>query len=182
MADQYDFFNKTNTMEDTRIEDAKKLLINKGYKITGPFVGKSEVTSVLKLRDYFYTRLFNKYPKKINDTVRNFGKELSITKQMVESRMEGVNKKHAIEECVTIIDTIFDYEDAFKFKFPIIDIGILGQKNCEWITEKAVDIMNRNKIKEEEERRDELIDSISNSIEIDLDARLEELHVTLNKL
>ena len=106
----------------------------------------NNVKDVSGLVDYFYSRLFNKYEYLTRLTIRNRSKEMFIASKFIESRMvDGdISKNTAIQECVDIIDTIFEYEEEFCFKLPIKDISILGQGKLSWITQKAVEIINRN--------------------------------------
>jgi len=105
-----------------------------------------------------------------------------MIKLFVESREKtGLNRKFAIQECVSIIDAIFDYEEEFGFKNPI-DINVLGQKKSGWITEKAIYILN-NKFKKEEEIIGEKVrEKIEEDIGIDLNERSKELTTILKNV
>jgi len=46
-----------------------------------------------------------------------------------------------------MIDILFRHEKKFKFKYPVLSVGILGQKNLSWVTEKIEDFMNSERIK-----------------------------------
>ena len=154
-------------------EEIKQLAIKFGYRVFDPIRVKTDVDSISKIARYFYTRLYKKYPNR--NRILNFGRDNSIAKQFVESRMKGVDKKVAIQECVGIIDVIFDYEEQFNFKYSIIDMGILGQSKMSWVTEKAISILNYEREKENERRAEEIRLEWERARPIDLKARSREL-------
>ena len=163
---QQDAFNPNMTPEEIRIEEAKKILIEAGYKIADPLVVNESVSNLPKLLNYFYMRLFTKYPEKQLTTIKNFEKDMKLTGRFVEARKVNMNEQAAIQECVAIIDIIFDHEEDFNFKQPIT-IGVLGQAKSGWITEKAVFILNRELVKRDEEEAEERIKEIEDSYEVD---------------
>ncbi len=77
----------------------------------------------------------------------------AIAKRFVESRIASGDKtkKQALSECAEIISTVFKYENDFNFNIPLT-FGVFGQANCGWITDKAIQIMNQKKAKEDEIR------------------------------
>ena len=154
-------------------EEVKQAVIKLGYRVFDPIRVKTDVDSISKIARYFYTRLYKKYPNR--NRILNFGRDNFIAKQLVESRMKGVDKKVAIQECVGIIDVIFDYEEQFNFKYPIIDMGILGQSKMSWVTEKAISILNYEREKENERRAEEIRREWERARPIDLKARSREL-------
>jgi hypothetical protein len=155
-------------------KDAKKSLKKLGYRIYGPIKVKTDVDSVSKLVNYFYHRLFNKYPdRKIG--MPNFARDHSIAKNFVESRMIGVSEKVALQECVDIIDAIFDFEEAFDFQYSIKNLGILGQSKMSWVTEKAISIVNHQRELEEERFLEKWFEEFEDSFPVDRDAVNEEL-------
>jgi predicted RNA-binding protein with PUA domain len=62
----------------------------------------------------------------------------------------GASKEYALNECGEIIRTVFEYEKEFKFKYAIT-FSVFGQDNLKWVTDKAIQIMNRNSQEKEEE-------------------------------
>ena len=158
-------------------EEIKQIAINYGYRVFDPIKAKTDVDSIPKLVRYFYTRLFKKYPNR--NQIFNSGRDNSIAKQFVESRMNDVNRKVAIQECVEIIDVIFDCEDQFNFQYPIVDMGILGQSKMSWVTEKAIILLNDKREKEKEKLVEEKLREIERAHPIDLKARARELEEML---
>lgn len=161
-------------------EEIKQVAIKFGYGVFDPIKVKTDVDSIPKIARYFYTRLYKKYPNR--NRILNFGRDNSIAKQFVESRMKGVDKKVAIQECVGIIDVIFDYEEQFNFQYPINDMGILGQSKMSWVTEKAISILNYEREKEKERRVEEILREWERARPIDLKARGRELEQMLAEL
>jgi hypothetical protein len=75
----------------------------------------------------------------------------------------------AIQECVAIVDILFDHEKDFNFKYPINDIGILGQGKLAWITTKAVTLLNKKRIELMEREVYKKIEAAENSYVVDAD-------------
>jgi hypothetical protein len=92
-----------------------------------------------------------------------------------------LNRYNAIQECVEIIDTIFDYADRFKFNKPI-DLRVIGQGKAGWITHKAVLIMNDERQKQQEKEIKEMIEKHDEEVEIDLNEKANELDMLLSKM
>ena len=178
---QQDAFNPDTTPEKIRIEEAKKILIEVGYKIVEPLMVNENVNNLPKLLNYFYMRLFTKYPDKQLTTIKNFQKDMKLIKKFVESRKVNMNEQAAIQECIAIIDTIFDHEEEFNFK-QSITIGILGQAKSGWITEKAIFILNSRLEKEREGEAERKIEEIENSYEVDLGERASKLDKILARM
>jgi hypothetical protein len=124
----------------------------RGYTVVSP---KKFVVSLKTTEDlvaYFYDLLNKRVPGEFN-TSYNKIKDLSVAKRFIEDRMRvtGAQKSYALNECGEIVKTIFDNYDEFNFKY---DIGFyaLGQGNMKWITNKAIQIMNKKlRYKHEEE-------------------------------
>lgn len=153
---QNDMFN-SNPDYSILIEACKNFLVYKGYKIITPVNCLYNVKKTDDLIHLFYALSDAKHPELMN-SYRNLEKDRFLAKEFVKSRMlaSGVNKEEAIKECAEIIDTIFRDEGEFNFEIPLT-FGILGQKNCGWITDKAVQIINKKKLNIENEGREELI-------------------------
>lgn len=156
-------------------EEAKQLAIESGYQVTEPLLVNDKVVTLKDLRNYFFMRLWNKYPDRVKFYVNNIKSELRLIKLFVESREDtGLNRFNAIQQCVAIIDTIFDHEEEFNFKQPI-DIKVIGQAKSGWITEKALQIINNKLLAEKEKLIERKIKEMENEIKIDLVERSKEL-------
>jgi hypothetical protein len=125
-------------------------LKHKGFTVIKPdkFTG-SKVREMKDLISLFYSRL----DKRINNdpkigarrAYRNtMAQDLSIAKRFVESRMEvnEVGKQAALIECANIINAVFDNYEEFNFKYDI-SFAIFGLGKMAWVTEKAVQILNK---------------------------------------
>jgi len=200
-VDQMDAFSEGKSVEEIQIEkaieilykneyrvaktaeDAKELAIEAGYKVSEPVVVNSKVVNLTDLRNYFYMRLWNHYPNQqpyhIEGNIKN---ELRAFRLFVESREKtGLNRFNAIQECVEIIDTIFDHVSKFKFKKPI-DLRVIGQGKAGWITQKAILIMNDEHQKKREKEIKEIIDKYDEEVEVDLNEKANELDTLLARM
>ena len=88
------------------LKDIKRLAIDAGYRVSDRIELKMDVDSIGKLVDYFYTKLDKKKSQsyKMQNSIRDF----RIAKQFVMSRMNGASRQAALQECVEIINTIFN--------------------------------------------------------------------------
>jgi len=139
------------------IEACKEFLIYKGYKIIEPINYTYNIKKPDDVIYLFYALSDSKHPELMNN-FRNMAKDRKIASLFVKARMEAssINKKEALKECAEIIITIFEYEGEFNFNTPLV-FGMLGQKKLGWITDKAVQIINKKKQNKNEERRKKLI-------------------------
>lgn len=132
-----------NSGTEQLVDACTNYLKFKGYKITKPVDNICNVRTIDELICYFYTMLELKHPDCIN-SYRNMMKNRTIAKKFVEARMvaSNINRKEALNECVEIIKTVFKYESEFHFKYEM-NFKIFGQNKSGWITDKAIQIMNR---------------------------------------
>lgn len=149
------FGNPMDNLENACIEFLKY----RGYNVSKPQKYlNTKVKSLKDLIDLFYSLL----DKRLDDTScyisyrNNQIKDLAIAKSFVDSRMvvNDVGRDIALKECANIVKTIFDHYYEFNFKYPI-NFSIFGQKKMGWVTDKALQILNRC-LKDEIEDRSEL--------------------------
>ena len=147
---------------DVLIDACKRFLKYRGFKIVDPLNKEFNVKKADDLITLFYSFLYYYHPE-LTNVYRNMSVNRKLANLFIKTRMtaSGVNKKEAMNECASIIKTIFEHEEEFKFDRPIT-FDILGQKNCGWITDKAIQLINKNKLNGDEERRDKLIASYEN--------------------
>lgn len=176
-----DLFDPDKSEQEIRIEEAKRILFDEGYKIVkvNPNV---TVKNVRELVDYFYGKLFNKYPDRIRLVARNLTRDMFLMKKFVEAREETLPHKTALEECRQIIDMIFDYEEEFGFTTPILDTNVLGQGSAVWITEKALYFLNRRRMEIKDEIDERKSDEISDSLSVSLEERANRMNELLKNL
>jgi hypothetical protein len=150
--DQQDAFAE-DSVKEAQIEAAKNILMEQGYRIIPPVVVNAEINNQKKLRHYFYMRLDTKYPDRRSERTPNTLMDVKMISALVKARMDtGLGEQAAIQECVAIINAIFDYEKEFKFKYPIKDTRILGQNKLGWVTSKALALID-DKRKEAEHKK-----------------------------
>ncbi len=164
----------------TTAEEAKEAAVEAGYKVIDPIVANENVKSIPDLRNYFYHRLWNKYPGRTAYHMEgNLPMELRQFRLFVESReANGLNRFNAIQECVALIDIIFDETDEFKFKEPI-DIRVIGTGRCGWIVQKASLILSKKIQAKSEETLEKLIEEYENTDKIDLNKKAREIEQML---
>jgi len=156
-------------------EEARKIAVESGWQVTEPILVNDKVMTLKDLRNYFFMRLWTKYPNRYKYYVDNIKNEFRLLRFFVESREEkGLNRFNAIQQCVAIIDAIFDYEEEFNFKTPI-DIRVIGQAKAGWITEKALQLVNNNILKSREKEAERRIAEMEDNREINLKEKAKEL-------
>jgi len=166
--DQQDFLSG-ESMEETHIKVAKELLLERGYRVIDPIIINTEINNQRKLCDYFYMRLESNHPNRRSERSPNNTLDMQMISRLVKSRMAtGLGEKAAIQECISIIDTIFNSEEEFKFKYPVMDTTILGQDKMGWITSKALKIMDDKKRDAESERLRLKSEEVEQSLDSDL--------------
>ena len=123
----------------------KRFLEKQGYKVIKSHYTYPKIEKSSDLIDLF-DALFVRYHPGLAVPFRRKGVARAIAKRFVEARMESTDltKEQALVECGEIINTVFKYNVEFNFTMPL-HFGIFGQENCGWITDKAVQIMNRKK-------------------------------------
>lgn len=143
-----DLFASPEEREEQRIGEYKDYLISKGYRVKDPPENqKFNIKTLDELIEFFYSRMSLKH-KELKYVSRRKAMDRKIMSEFVKSRMaKGINKERAIDECAEMIDILFRHEKKFKFKYPVLSVGILGQKNLSWVTEKIEDFMNSERIK-----------------------------------
>ena len=159
VSDQVVLFGKP---EMGQLDEAcVKYLKFKGYKIIKPANRSHNVKTLNELICFFYSRLDSRHPECVN-SYRSVIKDRVIAKKFIEARMKAsdVNKKEALNECVEIIKVLFAYESEFHFKYEM-NFKMFGQDKLGWITDKAIQIINReSKFRKEdlaEKRSEEMI-------------------------
>lgn len=146
-----------------KIEQAKKLLTENGYVISGPFYSKEELTNLesknypKSLVRYFYDKIERKTKNLRFIYSGDFKRDLHIARLLLDSRTEtGIGEKQAFLQCCEIIDCLIDNQELLGITRPITSMSVLDQKEAtSWITEKVLDYLNglnssANKLEEQE--------------------------------
>jgi len=146
----------SKTKEDV-LDACVNYLKYNGYRIIYPVEAiRKKIITIDLLIDYFYAKL-SKLHSESESVYVHRGRDLGIAKAFIDSRIQstGFSRLEAIKECVCIIDTVFEFEDEFNFKYNF-NFSMFGQVNQGWITAKALEIMDRERLKREESKLDEL--------------------------
>jgi hypothetical protein len=164
-------------------EDAKTLAIDAGYRVSDPLLVNDQIVTLKDLRNYFYMRLWTKFPERESYHVEgNWEKEMRIIRLFVESREKtGLNRFNAIQECVALIDIIFNHAEEFNFRKPI-DLRVLGQGSAGWITQKASMILNEKLYKQRSDEVEKRIKEYEDGYDVDLDQKASLLDKLLSKM
>jgi hypothetical protein len=159
--DDGDVFRSNKEIFDIVVTACLDIVKEAGYKVVFPEDEYGSIDGPVGLLNFFNGLLQYKHPDYMISG-GNIKKNRSIIRSFIESRKKASNltEREAIKECAKIIHTIFQHEDEFNFESPI-NIGLLGQANLGWVTEKAINIINGKKMKKElyeQERAIELFD------------------------
>jgi len=154
-SEQVNIFGNINYI-DKIIEESIRYLRFKGFKVIEPKKFRNTINNIDDLIKYFYLLVNSMHPEGYVLSC-NSGKDRSIAKRFVTNRMiaTGASKEYALNECGEIIRTVFEHEDEFKFKYAI-NFSIFGQDNLRWVTDKAVQLMNKDLQEKEEEDAEKL--------------------------
>jgi hypothetical protein len=149
-----DLFASPEEQEAQRIDDCKEYLISKGYRVEDPPKQlKFNIKKLDELIEFFYSRMSLKH-KELKYVSRRKAMDRKIMSEFVKARMtKGINRERAMDECAEMIDILFRHEEKFKFKYPVLSVGILGQKNLAWVTEKIENFMLQERIKQRIQER-----------------------------
>lgn len=127
-----------------------------GYSVKKPIEYPTKIKGLDDLISLFYL-LFEKYYPEFSAPYNNTNRDRKIAKLFIETRMkaDGISKAKALDQCATIIETLFKYRDDFNFD-PAPSFGVFGQQNMSWITNKTLEYINKER-EEIEERRAEMM-------------------------
>lgn len=163
--DNGDFLKSEKEKKDFVLSVCIELLLEEGYKVVEREKPKYNIRNYDDLIHLFYGFLEYRHPE-FACNFRDLNRDRKIAKLFIEerARINNINKENALGECAEIIETIFIHEEEFNFKIPLT-FGILGQQKLGWVTDKAIQIINRKKLNKNEERRAALIKSYEQSYE-----------------
>jgi hypothetical protein len=178
------FGNKQKVTEDS-VELCAKFLRGQGFSVREPMAYPVKIGKLDDLLTVFYGTLRGIYEANFIPYY-NEKKDRAIAKKFVENRVEhdGVDYKTALQQCGLIIQTIFDHPDIFKFDTPPT-FGIFGQAGMGWVTDRAVQIMNKKVAKDAATATERAANKMSEEIEKKcpkMGFSLDELQAIRNKL
>lgn len=158
-------------------------LKEKGYGIRQPVeCAVKDVDTIDKLIGYFYNRLRNER-REYKSVYIHEARDRTIAKRFIMKQMElsGLNEKTAIKECAEIVKTVLDHYDEFHFKFQI-NFSVFGNDKLGWVTDRAVEIINKKYKAKRESDYQKRLESITEEAAkeetfgySDLDVLLEQL-------
>lgn len=160
-SDQNNLFEKGESSQ--LVKACIEYLKFSGYKVVQLPKYIYTIKSLDDLISFFYSMLELKHPGHVSD-YRNIAENRAIAKRFVEARRKssGISRKEALNECAEIIRTVFNHEHEFNFKYKMT-LRLFGQDKFGWVTDKAIQIINKNLEVGYEElaesMRDEMIDA-----------------------
>lgn len=168
---------------DSLVVACKELLKEKGYQVRNRLPDEVKIKSTEDLIHLFYNRLSRKLFNNTIDYRNPKMKDLATAKQFVESRMDVSDLGHlaALQECAEIIEVIFKHYEDFNFKYPI-NFGIFGQSKMAWVTEKAMSVINREKVREKDILVSKMQDEIEKEYGKEMETSMDELDEIIARL
>jgi hypothetical protein len=144
---QGDLFGNKQAFADGAAEVCVEFLKNRGYSIRPPMAFPTQMTKLDELVALFYALLQKNFESCLLPYT-NIGRDRAIAKAFVAKRMEDdkIKRNDALQQCAMIIKTIFNRPDVFRFETPP-SFGVLGQAEMGWITDRAVQIINKDTAK-----------------------------------
>ncbi len=100
IEDQQDLFTG-RSIEEARIEAAKLILLEQGYRVVDPIVVNGEIDNQKKLCNYFYMRMCSNHPNRRYERSPNNLLDMQMISKLVHARMDtGLEEMGAIQEWV----------------------------------------------------------------------------------
>jgi hypothetical protein len=183
-SQQGNLFGDKAILTKTGAAACVEFLKGKGYGVTKPHEYPIEITKLDELIATFYGFIRNIYQTQMGP-YHNDKKDRAIAKRFVEGRMEdaGLDRKTALKQCGLIVRTVFTHSDVFKFDVAPT-FSIFGQANMGWITDRAVQLINKQIAKDEATATERAANKMTESIEKNytMGYSLEELAACQKKL
>lgn len=183
-SEQGDLFGDKSALVKKSTDLCADYLKGQGYSVGKPHEYPIPINTLDELISTFYSFMRNIYPTQMWSNPKK-KQDRAIAKAFVEGRMEqgGLDRKTALKQCALIIKTVFSRSDIFKFD-TAPTFGIFGQGEMAWVTERAVQIINKQIVKEEAARNEKEIEEMTARIERDYNMgySLEELEAMSKNL
>jgi len=164
-SQQGNLFGDKKGLIKATAESCEEFLKGQGYSVSPPHKYPLKITKLDDLIAMFYGSIRNSYPKQMW-SYSNDKQDRAIAKKFVDGRMkdDGLSKETALEQCGLIIRTVLSRSDIFKFD-TAPSFSIFGQANMGWITERAVQIINKQIAKEAAIATERAVDEMTAKIE-----------------
>lgn len=131
----------------------------RGYSVHSPKEYPSKITKSDDIISLFYL-LFEKYYPGFNIPYNKTAHDRKLAKMFIESRMaaDGISRDKALEQCASIVENFFRYKDKFEFE-AAPNFGVFGQANMGWLTNRIVELMNKDMLELKEEKNERLVEN-----------------------
>jgi hypothetical protein len=167
--------------ETPLLSACERYLRSEGYKVSKPVVSHpKELKTIDDLISHFYQKLDYHQPNYLKVYV-NWGRDRGIAKRFLQNRMDatGFKKSIALKECATIIDTFIENVKELNFKHDI-NFSIFGQAKMSWVTEWALEKMNKKAKRAQEDEAEKMRQSMLK--QEDREVSIDELDAILKSL
>lgn len=164
-SQQGDLFGNKEMFAEQSTKVCIEFLKGQGYSVRPPMGYPVKITKLDGLITMFYSHLRNIYEPHLLP-YSNDKKDRAVAKAFVEGRVKAdmISRNAALQQCALIIRTIFRHPEIFKFKTPPT-FGILGQKEMGWITDRAIQLINKEIAKDKEISLERAVDEMTERIE-----------------
>lgn len=156
----------------------------RGHSVRLPMGHPVKIKKLDELISMFNGFLDNMYDKHLLP-YSNTKRDRAVAKAFVENRMkhDKISYETALQQCGLIIQTIFTRKDIFRFENPPT-FGILGQAEMGWVTDRAVQLINKEITKDIETETEKAVDEMTKEIEekYQMTRSLDELKAIREKL
>jgi len=163
-SQQGDLFGDRQSVADKSAEVCVEFLRGQGFSVRKPVPYPTKITKLDDLLTMFYAIVRDTYTSNITPYY-NMKKDRAIAKQFVENRIEqdGIDRSNALQQCGLIIKTMFDHPEIFKFETPPT-FGIFGQAEMGWVTDRAVQLINKEIAKDVASATERAVNKMSKEI------------------
>ncbi|RLG43554.1 MAG: hypothetical protein DRN81_06315 [Thermoproteota archaeon] len=147
-SQQADLFGNKEMFTEKSVTICVEFLKGLGYSIRPPMAYPFKINKLDELIAMFYMLEKDIYDAHLLP-YSNVKRDRAIAKSFVERRMkdDGISKSTAMQQCALIIRTVFRHPEIFKFETPPT-FGVFGQGDMGWVTERAIQIINKDIAKE----------------------------------
>jgi len=164
-SQQADLFGNKEMFTEKSAGICVEFLKGLGYSVRSPMIYPFKINKLDELIAMFYMLEKGIYDKHLLP-YSNVKRDRAIAKSFVERRMQddGITKSTAMQQCGLIIRTVFRHPEIFKFETPPT-FGVFGQGDMGWVTERAVQIINKDIAKEATTAAERAADKMTEKIE-----------------
>lgn len=164
-SQQGDLFGNKTVFTERTAEACVAFLKEHGYSVRPPMTYSLKITKLDDLITTFYMLEKGIYDEHLLP-YSNVKRDRAIAKSFVERRMQddGITRKTALQQCGLIIQSVFRHPEIFKFETPPT-FGVFGQAEMGWITDRAIQVINKDMAKEKAYADERAADKMTEKIE-----------------